>query len=1144
MRLSGTVWGILAVALVVFVGSTTPARGTVTFAGASFTVNTTTGVNNQHPRVAMDSDGNYIVVWHRDGKEIVARKYNASGTPLTGEIVVSATSSILDKYYPDIAIADNGDWMVIWYQYANGAASGTYWRIYGKAYYANNTVKRSDFSISPSYPSTNSRPSIAADGAGNYVVAYADGPSNTIVAQRLNASAQLVGLPITCNTNFKGALADTSVAMAPDGRFVVVWARSHTLYSISGQRFEADGTPIGSEFSAISVATYTGQPRSPHVAMNASGEFVVTALSGTDQRSVSLAKYNAEGVRIYYLLSAANNGSNEVLDPRVAISSAGDYILTWQTYISSTSSLRGNWFRHFSATSSNNSGYQRMNDERSRLGSTGNVVAMTPDGTKGVAVWYLLDDVHAEHFSLSSGVHFASSSDSIDENDAAGMIPVRMERSNGTGALDVTVTVKSSTATGGSSAGGGNDFDNSIFPVTVSFADTETEAEFNLPVFDDSDLEGNETITLEFSVPSGQLIGSNTETTVTILDDETPTVKFADTIFYYDEDGPYATSPVTLQRNGSALGFSTQVRLTLTNGTATGGATQTAGKDFDNSVFPMIVTFDPGETELIVPLTLWDDAVIESPEEDFYLNIETIDPANIGSPSTGRVVLLDDDREYHLTVSPSTTLTEGNSGTSNVVFTINRLGYPSAYSNVKYTLGGTAVKGVDYDEEVVTGTNIAGGGGIINFNPNSTQATITVPVFGNLMDNPDRTLSLTLSEPFPPEFVRIVAPESRQITILDNDPTPVVFFTASNTNVDEGPSRIIDDLKLRRSTNLNNTTVVQVAVQAKGSGTDATTDFKGSDFPMLVTFLPGEDLKTVPVEIFDDAEYETGDYVRFVVTPTDSLATTTSPSTSTINLIDDDSYIRIFSGITSFSEKDSGVTNLTLQVIRDGTHKGIATVDIAFGGTAVLGEDYTLTAEPGTGVTVDGSTITFGDGAFRCNYQVGLIGDRFDEADETVIATLSNPQPASTTVFGATTEWTLTFIDDDTAENDPPDVVASAEGAVPNGETGFVLSSSMFGVDDVDSPLSALKVTVTTAPTLGELRRASKAVVALGVGDSFTLAEADQGTISYHFFGATSVSAQDTFAFTIEDEGAVPSAPITFTIDVPAGTRVGEWNLY
>ncbi|MBX3728441.1 MAG: hypothetical protein KF858_04580, partial [Candidatus Sumerlaeia bacterium] len=155
-----------------------------------------------------------------------------------------------------------------------------------------------------------------------------------------------------------------------------------------------------------------------------------------------------------------------------------------------------------------------------------------------------------------------------------------------------------------------------------------------------------------------------------------------------------------------------------------------------------------------------------------------------------------------------------------------------------------------------------------------------------------------------------------------------------------------------------------------------------------------------------------------------------------------------------------------------------------------------------------------------------------------------NPQPTATTTLQAPTVWTLTILDDDTGVNYPPDVVDPGEGEIPVGATELVLTAAMFGIDDVDSPLSALKVTLVTLPTLGELRRSAKTTAVLGVGDSFTLAEADLGAIVYAFFGATSTSAEDLFTFTIEDEGGIPSAPISFTITVPAGTSVGDWARY
>lgn len=81
------------------------------------------------------------------------------------------------------------------------------------------------------------------------------------------------------NTFTQGNQGDPAVAIAPDGSFVVVWTSSQQdggasgIFDVFGQRFNADGTPVGPEFQ-VNVTT-EGNQRNSDVAMDAQGNFAV-----------------------------------------------------------------------------------------------------------------------------------------------------------------------------------------------------------------------------------------------------------------------------------------------------------------------------------------------------------------------------------------------------------------------------------------------------------------------------------------------------------------------------------------------------------------------------------------------------------------------------------------------------------------------------------------------------------------------------------------------------------------------------------------------------------------------------------------------------------------------------------------------------
>ena len=119
---------------------------------------------------------------------------------------------------------------------------------------------------------------------------------------------------------------------------------------------------------------------------------------------------------------------------------------------------------------------------------------------------------------------------------------------------------------------------------------------------------------------------------------------------------------------------------------------------------------------------------------------------------------------------PAVTVT-GSSATEGTAlrFTLTMASDPGAITDYGYSWGGTAVNGTDYDDNLANATFSAGlsfTGGNIRFASGTTTGTIDVPAVDNALDQPDRTLILTVGG---------VASTGGLIT--DNDAPPVVTFS-------------------------------------------------------------------------------------------------------------------------------------------------------------------------------------------------------------------------------------------------------------------------------------------------------------------------------------------------------------------------------
>jgi len=124
-----------------------------------------------------------------------------------------------------------------------------------------------------------------------------------------------------------------------------------------------------------------------------------------------------------------------------------------------------------------------------------------------------LNSSNFTYIEYNSELSFASTSFSINEN-GTGITPIVITRIGGsTGAVTVKVTTSNGTATAPA------DYNNT--PITISFASGETNKTVIVPIVNDSDTEGNETINLILSNPTGgAVLGVQATATLTIVDDE------------------------------------------------------------------------------------------------------------------------------------------------------------------------------------------------------------------------------------------------------------------------------------------------------------------------------------------------------------------------------------------------------------------------------------------------------------------------------------------------------------------------------------------------------------------------------------------------------------------------------------------------
>jgi photosystem II stability/assembly factor-like uncharacterized protein len=152
------------------------ANGTVL--GSNIKVNDDVGTaNQQQPSVAVDGSGNYIVVWYdyRNGNnDIYLQRYSTSGVALGTNIKVNDDNGTNDQVSPVVAVTSTGNFTVAWEDYRNDV-NNILSDIYIQRFDASGSPLGGNIMVNDDVGNSFQYwPSIVFDGTGNCLVAWQD----------------------------------------------------------------------------------------------------------------------------------------------------------------------------------------------------------------------------------------------------------------------------------------------------------------------------------------------------------------------------------------------------------------------------------------------------------------------------------------------------------------------------------------------------------------------------------------------------------------------------------------------------------------------------------------------------------------------------------------------------------------------------------------------------------------------------------------------------------------------------------------------------------------------------------------------------------------------------------------------------------
>ena len=311
------------------------------------------------------------------------------------------------------------------------------------------------------------------------------------------------------------------------------------------------------------------------------------------------------------------------------------------------------------------------------------------------------------------------------EFENSGTATITVTRLDGVGAVTVEYATSDNTATAGS--------DYTATSGILTFAETDTSLTFTVEILDDFDYEGNETVNLALSNPTGgATLGSQAAAVLTIEEnDPTPptgSLQFSASSYTVNEND--ASVLITVTRVNGSFG-TVSVDYAATDGTAVAGNDYTAVSG--------TLTFADGITTQSFSVPILDDGTYEGNET---VNLALSNPgggAGLGSPVSATLTITEDDAvppTGSLQFSAASYSVAENEGTA--VITVNRVGGDFGAVTVQYASSdGTATAGSDYT--VTSGT--------LTFADGISTQSFSVPILDDGTYEGNETVTLALSNP-------------------------------------------------------------------------------------------------------------------------------------------------------------------------------------------------------------------------------------------------------------------------------------------------------------------------------------------------------------------------------------------------------------
>jgi hypothetical protein len=281
-----------------------------------------------------------------------------------------------------VGMDSNGNYVVAW---SSASQDGSGFGVYAQRFDVNGARIGGEFLVNTTTLGDQGEPSVAVAPNGNFVVAWQSAGQDAsaslgIYAQMYNSSGARVGGEFRVNTTTAGDQQYPVVATDPAGDFAVTWVTSNSIApGVFSQLYNASGSPIGGEtqVNAATLGTLSGVS----VAMDSAGYVVTWADS---LKGIQAQLFGPNGLKIGSPVQVSSYTLGNQGLPSVTMDSKGNFVVTWTSQGQDGSGL-GVYARRFNSAGSPTSGEFRVNT--STLGDQSASSARLDDSGDLLVVW-------------------------------------------------------------------------------------------------------------------------------------------------------------------------------------------------------------------------------------------------------------------------------------------------------------------------------------------------------------------------------------------------------------------------------------------------------------------------------------------------------------------------------------------------------------------------------------------------------------------------------------------------------------------------------------------------------------------------------------------------------------------------------------